>query len=292
MSININELFFEGMTKSDVDKAFAVMHKMKQTFDRIAGGIRPVAYLAADVERHDLTSFAGIAKLKQDICASWTCREIDFFRSFLHGGWFIPDSRQWKIGFSGISTKTCKEDQNLESAWRNLLFLANAFIGAAAVLGLRNSKIKGLLMMTDEGDGLTLWDMTIYELVDMVSNAKARKVESELLAKLDTLQKDVYDVKVAVTQKIPTSKDYAVSCSQLAKIIAGLGAKAGVRIIQRWEQYLRGDVLHGTKPPLDYSLYTRISLPSATAWAQSFAAMKSSKLRTKISFEALTGGRN
>ena len=91
---------------------------------------------------------------------------------------------------------------------------------------------------------------------------------------------------------LPRPADYAVSTDDLSKILERLEIKRGKRTIERWEQYITTNGEKGAQPPDGYTLQTRLTLESASAWAADFANKEKSKLNTKISLERLTGGRN
>lgn len=91
---------------------------------------------------------------------------------------------------------------------------------------------------------------------------------------------------------LPRSADLEVTQKQLSEMLETLNARVGVRQIQRWEKYIKTDGQKGIKPPDGYTMQTRLTLKTATAWAETFAATKGRQLRTKVSFEARYGGRH
>ena len=94
------------------------------------------------------------------------------------------------------------------------------------------------------------------------------------------------DIDKKVTNPTPSKSDYGVSAMELSAILKKLGAGRSARTIQLWEKYLNSNGSEGTKPPMDYNLYTRLNLQTATAWAQNFASLDKAKLKTKVSIAA------
>lgn len=90
---------------------------------------------------------------------------------------------------------------------------------------------------------------------------------------------------------IPPSTNCVVSPPQLSQILEGLNVKRSSRTIERWDEYLKTDGERGSAPRGGYTLQTRTSLESATAWARSFAAQELSKLHIKVSLDRRFGGR-
>jgi len=84
---------------------------------------------------------------------------------------------------------------------------------------------------------------------------------------------------------IPNPRDYQVTTTQLAELLTKLGAGRSKRMIEKWEQYLKTDKLKGTRPPDGYKLSTRLTIETATAWAQTFASHETDKLSNKIAFD-------
>lgn len=285
--MNINDLFHDGMTRAEVENAFEVMRRIKLRFERIAGRIRPIKFLEADILRYDLSTYDGTQQLELHLMNEWSCREIDMFSSFLHGGRFIPDSRGWVRDSAGLSTATHQEDSNLSRIWRHLTFLSFAYIGAAAVLDLRNACVKPGMMFTDEGDGPSPWDMTICELIKIIPEEKRKRLD--IIDHIDSAKQEVIGKMMLLT---PSQAEYQVSTEQLSGILSRLNASIGKRMIEKWEQYLRSNGSKGNRPPVGYTLQTRLELSGAVAWARTYAAGRNGKLRTKVSYEALTGGRN
>lgn len=119
----------------------------------------------------------------------------------------------------------------------------------------------------------------------------------EVMAELGEIKGEIKD-GVAQTNALikahmtPRPADYVVTQGQLCAILDGLNCGRGVKTISRWEKYLSTDGREGTEPPDGYTLQTRLTLTSATAWAQSFASAEKSKLNVKCAFdERRMGGR-
>lgn len=281
--MNISELFFDGMTKADVDHAFAVLEKLKKNFERIAGRIRPMRYLAAVIERADLKTFEGVLRLGAHVRANWSCREISYFRSFLHGGRFVPASGKWWQETAGLTFETAKEDSNLDHLWQLLLTTAHFFIGAAAVFDLRGAKVLPGIMQTDEGDGPSLWDMTIDELARVVPEEKKKKLD--VIARLEEQRCAINRVERMMAMNIHARGEYAVSAQMLSEMMERRNCKRSARTIQLWEEYLKTGGEKGTKPPTTYNLDVRLTAASANAWVEPFANEETARLRTRCSFE-------
>lgn len=120
-----------------------------------------------------------------------------------------------------------------------------------------------------------------------------RDRQSSLMAKMDEIGDDVAEgiketrhVGAAVTALIPPRPaDCQCSVRQLEKILGKLRIRRCERQIRRWEKYLVSGGRDGTKPPMGYTLQTRLTIASATAWAQSYAAHEKGKLSAKTFFD-------
>lgn len=145
-------------------------------------------------------------------------------------------------------------------------------------------------------------------------DAIARKVADaiisgrrQVLAKLGEVQGEAHGAKVAAeaaedraeeTKSLvkahltPRPADYKVTQDQLSEMLKAKNCPKDKRTIIRWEKYLSGNLKNGTKPPEGYTLQTRLTLESANAFVDFYCANEKSKLNTRISFEALTSGRN
>jgi len=84
---------------------------------------------------------------------------------------------------------------------------------------------------------------------------------------------------------VPDPRDYRVTTGQLADLLTKLHAGRTARMIQKWEQHLKTDGREGTPPPDGYNLGTRLTIETATAWAQTFASHETEKLSNKIAFD-------
>jgi len=173
----IEKLFPRGMTDEDAVKAFAELDRRGIVYERTVNRIRRLEYLAADIERHDLKTLDGIRELERHVKNNWNCREVCFLQSFLHGGQFVPDTRRWVRNSSGISTSTHQEDSNLSQLWSRLMYDIHTFMGAAAVMELKGSRILPGLVLTDEGDDASLWDLSIDEMVRLVLREKSKRLD-------------------------------------------------------------------------------------------------------------------
>ena len=92
----------------------------------------------------------------------------------------------------------------------------------------------------------------------------------------------------------PRSVDCEVTIEQLSAMLAAKGLKigAGVRLIQLWEQYLKSGGAKGTQPPDGYTLATRQTLASASAWVEYHVAHKKSRLKTGETFNEVSARHN
>ncbi len=123
--------------------------------------------------------------------------------------------------------------------------------------------------------------------------------QSEIIERLEDIQQGVSDsVEVGRQTNIlvqafipPRPSDYECSEKNLEQILTRLNVKRTVRQIRRWEDYIRTSGEEGTKPPSGYTLQTRLTLASATAWAEAFAVKEKAKLRTKTYLNEATATR-
>jgi len=111
-----------------------------------------------------------------------------------------------------------------------------------------------------------------------ISDAMLMQVWEEL-KRVGGIVADIY--KDMPKQPTPRRDDYVVSQPQLSKILTNLRVPITVRQIQNWELSLRSNYEKGTKPPEGYTLQTRMTLESATAWATTYAHREQSKINTK-----------
>ena len=111
----------------------------------------------------------------------------------------------------------------------------------------------------------------------------------EVVDRLDGIQCDVAEgVEVARETKsiveslvVPRPSDYECSEKALSQILGRLNAGKSERQIRRWEKFIETCGKEGSQPPSGYSLQTRLTVASATAWAQSYANLEKAKLTTK-----------
>lgn len=248
--------------------------------------------LSKIIDRYDLKSAASTRELELVIRKSWSVREILLLFDFKlfcevvaqdkdeHG----VERRLWSMGCSGMVVRSYAEYQVLERMLDRLLRTCYVYLGAAAMLGVMEARLLGGCLFADEGDGPTLYDMTLSQLIHMVPIEKAKRLD--VVTRIDHLQKTADDIDKKVTNPTPSKRDYGVSAMELSMILEKLGAGRSARTIQLWEKYLNSNGSEGTKPPMDYNLYTRLNLQTATAWAQNFASLDKAKLKTKVSIAA------
>ena len=126
---------------------------------------------------------------------------------------------------------------------------------------------------------------------ELANNQGASCEMLALLKKQLALQEE--QLAVVKAYLTPRPADYQVSQPQLSKMLNARNCPKTVKQIQRWEKYLQtgGTGANATKPPKGYTLQTRLTLQTATAWVDSYTAQDNAKLKTKISFEARFGGR-
>ena len=124
--------------------------------------------------------------------------------------------------------------------------------------------------------------------------------QAEIIGRLEDIQQGVSDsVEIGRQTNMlvqayvpPRPNDYECSGKNLEQILTRLNVKRGVRQIRRWEDYIRTSGEDGTKPPSGYTLQTRLTLASATAWAETFATKEKAKLRTKTYLNEATATRD
>lgn len=248
--------------------------------------------LSKIIDRYDLTSTEGVRDLEREIRKSWSIREIQMFSSFKLFCEVIAQDRDargrerelWRFGRSGAVCRSYAQYQALERLWDHLLRTSCVYLGAAAMLGMLNARIRGGYLFADEGDGVTLYDMTLLQLIRQVPIEYAKRLD--VATKIEHLQQTTDDIDRKVTNPTPGKNDYQVSAVEMSKILSRLGTGRSARTIQLWEKYLNTNGRIGTKPPMGYDLYTRLTVQTATAWAQDFAAHEKAKLRTKVSLRA------
>lgn len=148
------------------------------------------------------------------------------------------------------------------------------------------------------------------ETIDLTQKpAKPASVSNEdLMQMMREMKEEAHDAKVAAEQAKDTAEgtqtivkahlpprpaDYQVTQDQLSGMLKAKNCPKTVKQIQRWEKYLQtgGTGKDVTQPPKGYTLQTRLTLQTATAWVDSYAAQDIGKLKTKISFEERYGGR-
>ena len=113
--------------------------------------------------------------------------------------------------------------------------------------------------------------------------------DGEVVGRLDGIQHCVAEGPEAAkeTKSIVESfiltrpSDYGCSEQDFARILEKLNVRRTERQIRRWEEYIRTCGKKGSQPPSGYSLQTRLTVASATAWAQSYANLEKAKLTTK-----------
>ena len=124
--------------------------------------------------------------------------------------------------------------------------------------------------------------------------------QTEIIGRLENIQYDVSDSAEVGRQTNtlvqafvpPRPSDYECSEKNLEQILTRLNVKRTVRQIRRWEDYIRTSGEEGTQPPSGYTLQTRLTLASATAWAETFATKEKAKLRTKTYLNEATATRD
>lgn len=117
--------------------------------------------------------------------------------------------------------------------------------------------------------------------------------QSSIMEKIDGIDHRVAEgieatrqVGAAVTALVPPRPaDLQCSERELEEILGNFGVKRGERQIRRWEEFLLNGGKSGSKPPMGYTLQTRLTIAAATAWARSFANHEKGKLSAKTFFD-------
>lgn len=236
--------------------------------------------LAADIQEYSLLTFKDETALAAHIRATWTCGEIDTFSDFTEAGTFTPDGGYGARKVAGIVFTTAAEAARLKRIFRSLHNEVYIFMGAAAVLGEMNSKMC-CGIFTDDG---AILGLTINELRQLFNGKQT------VLDRLDAQAKALADIQKKVTKPNPKHEDYAVTPEFLSTMLENKNAKRTARTIRNWESWLK-DNKRGTQPPEGYTLHTRLTLQSAHAWVDSYAAQVKAKLNTKIGFDSIASNR-
>ena len=124
--------------------------------------------------------------------------------------------------------------------------------------------------------------------------------KGEVIDRLDGIQCGVaegLDVtkemkSIVVSFVLPRPSDYECSEKALSQILDRLNVGKCARQIRRWEKFIETCGKKGSPPPSGYSLQTRLTVASATAWAQSYAALEKSKLSTRTYLNEATATRD
>ena len=238
----------------------------------------------------------GIPALRLHIMSTWTIREITFFKLFTHGGKFSPPDGSWTINYAGYVAETAEGMGNLIRLFDSLHAEVWAYMGAMLFVN-KDAKQHNMNLLQNADD---LMDNTLIALIKKLPPDVHAGLLSIFREEFDQMKKkqDEMNGKVEDTNSLirahvlPRPADYAVSTDDLSKILERLEIKRGKRTIERWEQYITTNGKNGVQQPDGYTLQTRLTLQSATAWATDFANKEKSKLNAKISLERLTGGRN
>ena len=127
-----------------------------------------------------------------------------------------------------------------------------------------------------------------------ISDLKRGQVE--IKEKIDGIQQDLSEsLEVgrntnAIAQAFmpPRPSDYACSIKNLEQILSRLDVTRSERQIRRWEDYILSSGANGTQPPSGYTLKTRLTVASATAWAETFATQEKARLRTRTYLNEMT----
>ncbi len=133
-------------------------------------------------------------------------------------------------------------------------------------------------------------DVAIEELAEL------RGDHSTMLQKIENLNESVTEgieetkrnTAAVMALTLPRPSDYGCSEKQLQQILERLMIKRTERQIRRWEAFLKSGGKAGSKPPMDYTLQTRLTLASAATWAESFASRERGRLKTRNRFNELT----
>ena len=235
---------------------------------------------------------------------------------------------RWRINFAGYVADTADGQRNLVRLFEALKTEAWTLIGVKTYQNLERGAPPALILCRADADEDSPLDMTPEALLRSIPNADGiGKQIAQILAGVNhgnavaertqavaernaaALQAQGADVKrgadaaeraeKAATESealvrahvAPRPGDYEVTLQQMSDILARLNVRRDEKTIRRWEKYLSTGGREETKPPEGYTLQTRLTLQSATAWAKHYAAQEKSKLNVKVSLEGLTGGR-
>lgn len=151
--------------------------------------------IIADIENADLKTREGLATLEARVRATYPIRDIILAADFLRGGIFISSPEPsassllrkvahgekteigWTRASAGIITGTPEEDRELSRLWAGLVRSCYLYIGAASVLNMHNSRLLAGYAFADEGDGPTVYDLTLKDLVSKTPGELRTKIE-------------------------------------------------------------------------------------------------------------------
>lgn len=151
--------------------------------------------LSKIIDQYDLTSPDSTRELEFTIRNSWAIREIQLFSDFKlyceviaqekdeHGA----DRELWSMVCSGMVVHSYAEYQTLKRMFDHLLRTCYVHLGAAAMLGILNARLLHGYLFADEGKGLTLYDMTLSQLIQQVPIEYAKQLDvATKLENIDT----------------------------------------------------------------------------------------------------------
>lgn len=259
----------------------------------LAGKVDRVRLIWRGVNRSDDDPFAAlwVYDLMKDYVSAHKLSEANYHTymqlwEHLAEDWTAGEVDQFFDLMANKSVGELTADGNeffLLTTWANYLRTVAAYVGAASVLAAPG---KG---MTDDGvmalnpfDELAAWNKTVVQLKKELPLERREKLDASFNAR------EGWKGLARELRPTPRPEDYAVTPKQLGGILAKLGRTMTARTIQRWDQYLRTHGDEGTPPPEDYDLYTRMTLAGATAWATTYADREKRKLKTAVSYDALT----
>lgn len=274
---------------------------------------RPWEALSADIERFHLDTIMDRINLQLHIAATWTIHEILRFKADMCS---VKNEDRDEVRRSrphndlveysgGLVVSSKRELRNLIGIFDTLRAKAFALIGIKTYRKLDSeTPIDSVLLFASDDINDDPYSMTLDELERSIP--KADGVFAEMRKGFDkinaALQAQGADVKrgadaaerseaLVRAHVAPRPGDYEVTLQRMSEILARLNVRRDEKTIRRWEKYLSTGGREGTKPPEGYTLQTRLTLQSATAWAKHYAAQEKSKLNVKVSLERLTGGR-
>lgn len=132
--------------------------------------------LTEEFDAYELTTYEGLHALDAHIRECWSVRQIVMVCSFLHGGRFTSDAG-WTVDRSGYVARTWAEDRELAQVFERLRDTCENLIGAACALNMQDAKMLGGYVFADEGDGPTVYDLTINELVGRLPEGLRERLE-------------------------------------------------------------------------------------------------------------------